>query len=66
MINTIVLWQTVYTQAALDHLTDQGHEIDPADVARLSPLYHANISLQGRYQTTSRPDQNHLRPLRTD
>ena len=38
MINVIVLWQTVYTQAALDHLAANGHHPDPADVARLSPL----------------------------
>jgi hypothetical protein len=40
MINIIVLWQTVYTQAALDHLAANGHHPDPADVARLSPLGH--------------------------
>jgi len=33
MVNIIVLWQTVYTQAALDHLAATGHQIDPADVA---------------------------------
>ena len=57
-------WQTVYIEAALDHLREQGHPIDPDDVARLSPLYHANINLQGRYQTTTRPAGNQLRPLR--
>ena len=36
MVNLIVLWQTVYLQAALDHLVANGHEPDPADVARLS------------------------------
>jgi TnpA family transposase len=65
MINIIVLWQTVYMQAALDHLAEQGHPIDPADVARLSPLAHPTINLQGRYQTTSRPPITGLRPLRT-
>jgi hypothetical protein len=64
MVNIIVLWQTVYTQAALDHLAAGGLEIDPADLARLSPLGHASINLHGRYQTTSRPPTNELRPLR--
>jgi hypothetical protein len=65
MINIIVLWQTVYTQAALDHLTAQGHPIDPADVARLTPLGHPTINLNGRYQTTTRPPTSGLRALRT-
>ncbi len=65
MINVIVLWQTVYIQAALDHLVANGHPIDPADVARLTPLRHPTINLQGRYRTTSRPPLTGLRPLRT-
>jgi TnpA family transposase len=64
MINIIVLWQTVYTQAALNHLAANGHHPDPADVARLSPLGHPTINLNGRYQTTTRPPTNGLRPLR--
>jgi len=65
MVNIIVLWQTVYTQAALDHLAANGHHPDPANVARLSPLGHPTINLQGRYRTTSRPPTGQLRPLRT-
>jgi hypothetical protein len=53
-------------QAALDHLGANGHHPDPADVARLSPLGHPTINLQGRYQTTDRPPTGRLRPLRTD
>jgi TnpA family transposase len=66
MVNIIVLWQTVYTQAALDHLAANGHPIDPADVARLSPLAHPTINLQGRYETTGPTPAGTLRPLRTD
>jgi hypothetical protein len=44
MINVIVLWQTVYIQAAFDHLAANGHPIDPADVARLTPLGHPTIT----------------------
>jgi hypothetical protein len=66
MINIIVLWQTVYTQAALDHLTANGYPLDPGDIARLSPLGHPTINLDGRYRTTSRPPTTGLRPLRAD
>jgi TnpA family transposase len=64
MVNIIVLWQTVYIQAALDHLTATGHHPDPADIARLSPLGHPTINLQGRYRTTSHPPTGRLRALR--
>ena len=46
MINIIVLWQTLYIQAALDHLAANGYQLDPADVARLTPLGHPTINLQ--------------------
>jgi len=65
MINIIVLWETVYTQAALDHLVANGHHPDPADISRLSPLGHPTINLNGRYQTTGTPPASGLRPLRT-
>jgi hypothetical protein len=35
MVNVIVLWQTVYTQAALEHLAANGYPLDPADVPGL-------------------------------
>ena len=41
--NVIVLWQTVYIRAALDHLAAKGHKIDAVDVARLSPLGHPTM-----------------------
>ena len=45
MLNIIVSWKTVYTQAAFDHHAANGHHPDPADVARLSPLGHPTIGL---------------------
>ncbi len=65
MVNVIVLWQTVYIQAALDHLAAAGYVANPADVARLTPLGHPTINLQGRYRTTGRAPSSGLRPLRT-
>jgi Tn3 transposase DDE domain len=58
MVNVIVLWQTVYIQAALDHLAAKGYRIDPAEVARLTPLGHPAINLHGRYRTTNPPPRN--------
>lgn len=64
MVNVIVPWQTVYIQAALDRLAAAEHEINPADVARLSPLGHPTINLDGRYRTTGRAPSGRLRCLR--
>jgi len=64
VINAIVLWNTRYQDAALDHLRD-GHDVRDDDVRRLSPLGHDHINLLGRYQfsATDLLDGS-LRPLR--
>ncbi len=42
--NAIVLWNTVYMQAALNHLRAQGEVIKEDDEARLSPLGRKHIN----------------------
>ena len=63
--NAVVLWNTIYMEAALDHLRAQGIKIRPADLARLSPLIHKHIHMLGRYAfTLPEPIANGvLRPL---
>ena len=60
--HAIVQWQTVYIQAALDHLAATGRRPDPADVARLSPLGHPPINLNGRYLTHQPPARRSAPP----
>jgi hypothetical protein len=38
VVNCIALYNTIYTQRALDHLTATGHAIRDEDIERLSPL----------------------------
>jgi Tn3 transposase DDE domain len=45
----IVLWNTLYINAALQQLEAEGLPIQPEDVARLSPLVFDHINLLGRY-----------------
>jgi Tn3 transposase DDE domain len=45
-----VLYNTIYTQRALDRLTATGVEIADADIERLSPLGSDHITLTGRYR----------------
>ena len=47
--NAIVLWNTVYIQAALDYLRAQGEVIKEEDEARLSPLVRKHINFLGHF-----------------
>ena len=50
--NAVVLWNTIYWEAALNHLRAQGVEIQLAGMTRLSPLRHKHIHVLGRYAFT--------------
>jgi hypothetical protein len=50
IVNAIVLYNTIYTQRALDHLAATGMRVDDVDVERLSPLGTDHITLTGRYR----------------
>ncbi len=66
MVNIIILWNTLYINAALQQLEAEGYPIHSDDVARLSPLVFEHINLLGRY-AFSVPDavnRGELRPLR--
>ena len=49
VVNVLILWNTFYMGRALEHLSHQGLEINPDDIARLSPLGHIHINMLGRY-----------------
>jgi TnpA family transposase len=64
--NVVVLWNTVYMDAALARLRADGFDVRQEDVARLTPLGHNHINMLGRYAFTL-PDivaRGELRPLR--
>ena len=63
--NATVLWNTIYMQAALDHLRDEGMEIRQEDLARLSQLQHKHVNVLGRYSfALAEPiAKGELRPL---
>ena len=66
VVNVIVLWNTIYMDAALAQLRREGHAIRDDDVARLSPFAHDYINMLGRYSFAV-PDavtRGELRPLR--
>ena len=66
ILNMIVLWNTIYMEAALQQLRAEIYPVEEADVARLSPLLHEHINILGRY-SFSMPEavaNGQLRPLR--
>ena len=66
VVNLVVLWNTIYMDAAVKQLSAEGYEVQPEDIARLSPLGHKHVNMLGRYAFTL-PDtvaRGELRPLR--
>ena len=55
VVNIIVLWNTLYIDAALEQLRREGYPVEPTDVARLSPLCFEHINLLGRYARSRNP-----------
>ncbi len=67
VVNVVVLWNTLYTGAALEHLRAGGvATVKQEDVARLSPLEHRNVNFLGLYSFTLSETvvRGQLRPLR--
>ena len=65
VLNVVVLWNTLYMDAALQQMQREGVAIQPADVERLTPLRHKHINLLGRYYFPVEDTlPHHLRPLR--
>jgi len=47
IVNIVVLWNTLYMNAALNHLRNEEVEVRSEDVSRLSPLGHEHINFLG-------------------
>jgi hypothetical protein len=45
----VILWNTLYIGAALEHLPAEGYVVRPEDVTRLSPLPTLHINVLGHY-----------------
>lgn len=66
VINVIVLWNTLYMNAALTYLQEQELQIEPEEIARLSLLGYAHINMLGRYhfELSEALLKGEMRPLR--
>lgn len=66
VVNVIVLWNTIYMQAALEQLRAEGYPVREEDVMRLFPLGYDHINRLGRYSVAvpESVSRGELRPLR--
>lgn len=66
VVNAIVLWNTIYMNAALVKLRQDGYPVDESEVSRLSPLISEHINILGRYSfaVPEAIKRGELRPLR--
>ena len=66
MANAVVVWNTLYMQAAADALRDGDCDVRDEDLAHLSPARYEHVNRYGRYHfdVESAPDARVLRPLR--
>jgi hypothetical protein len=69
IVNTIVVYNTIYIQRALDHIAaTTGSETGDEDIERLSPLGSDHTTLTGRYRVllpAPLDDRGAYRPLNT-
>lgn len=65
-LNAITHWNAIYLQEVFDALRAQGREIDPSDIARLTPILWRHINFLGRYEIALPESVMHgrLRPIR--
>lgn len=64
--NAVGPWNTIYMQAALDHLRNEGETLNEEDEVRLSPLRHVHVNMLGHYTFTlaEQVTKGQLRPLK--
>lgn len=67
MTNAIVVWNTLYMQAAARQITGEGKQIDKEHLQYLSPARFKHINRYGRYHfdVERETSRSGLRPLRT-
>jgi hypothetical protein len=66
VLNIIVLWNTIYMDAALEQLRMEGFPVNDEDVVRLSPFIQEHLNMLGRYSFAMSEEvkRGELRPLR--
>ncbi len=66
VVNAIILWNTVYMQAIIEQLRNEGYQINDDDLRHLGPARHEHINPYGHYTFNVQQElqRKGLRPLR--
>jgi TnpA family transposase len=64
LTNAVVVWNTVYMQAAIAQLRQEGFPVHDEDLAHLSPARYEHINPYGKYSFILELEPDQLRPLR--
>ena len=67
LTNAVIVWNTVYLQAALEALRHEGYPVRDEDLVHLSPTRFAHIHRYGKYvfDVEAARRRAGLRPLRS-
>lgn len=65
LTNAVVVWNTVYLQAAIEQLRTEGFPINPDDLTHLSPARYEHINPYGKYSFELALEPHQLRPSRS-
>jgi len=63
VVNSLTLWNTVYLDAIIKQLRQDGHKIDDDDAMRVSPYMRKHFNVHSHYSFQQTPSQAR-RPLR--
>jgi TnpA family transposase len=64
LTNAVIVWNTVYMQAALDAIQQEGYPVQEEDLAHLWPIRFAHIHRYGKYEFDLEAARVGLRPLK--
>lgn len=64
--NAIIVWNTVYMQAVIDQLKQEGYVIDESDLQHISPCRFGHLNKHGKlaFNVDTAWQLDSLRPLR--
>ncbi len=66
LTNAVIIWNTVYMNAAINRLREDGYQVKNDDLKHLSPVRHGHVNPYGRFifQIEEEFAREALRPLR--
>ena len=64
--NAVIVWNTIYMNAAIEQLKSEGHPVMNEDIRHFSPARHGHLNPYGRFifEIDEEFERKELRPLR--